>query len=196
MPTVRTVIFMRHGDTGRIDPQMFFGRTDVALSEAGRNMAAGAATRLSRMRIDSIYTGPLVRCVQTARLLKLAPEIKIEQGLNEISFGDWEGKTHAQCQMDEEAWAAYTANLDGAPPQGESLYAFNLRVMEAYQGVLDQTKDAKVLLIITHHSVIRAIIANELGMGAEGAFHFRCAPGSLSSIDYIDGFATLSRWNA
>ena len=52
-----------------------------------------------------------------------------------------------------------------------------------------------MILIVAHQSVICAIAADALGLGMEGAYHFRCMPGSLAQIDYADGFATLSRWN-
>ena len=195
MAEVRTVIFLRHGEADKQSPDVFFGRTDTALTEAGRMAAASAANRLSRMRIDAVYTSPLVRCKQTARLLKLAPEIQVEEGLTEMNFGKWEGKNRAECRKDEAAWAAFSS-ANGAPPEGESVADFHNRVVEAYHRILDATEDKKVLLIVAHHSVICSIAADALGLGAGGAFHFRCAPGSLSSIDYVDSFATLSRWNA
>lgn len=195
MPELRTVIFLRHGQADQASPDVFFGRTDTALTENGRMAAQSAANRLSRMHIDAIYTSPLVRCVQTARLLRLEPEIKVEKDLAEMDFGKWEGKSRAECRKDAEAWAAFAAS-NGAPPEGESVTDFHNRVIEAYNRVLDETEDKPVVLIVAHHSVICSIIADALGLGAAGAYHFRCAPGSLSSIDYVDGFATLSRWNA
>ena len=195
MAEVRTVIFLRHGEADKQTPDVFFGRTDTALTESGRMAAASAGNRLSRMRIDAVYTSPLVRCKQTARLLKLPTEIEIEEGFAEMNFGTWEGKSRAECRKDEAAWAAFTAP-NGAPPEGESVTDFHKRVIEAYNRVLDKTEDKKVLLIVAHHSVICSIVAEALGMGAAGAFRLRCAPGSLSSIDYVDGYATLSRWNA
>lgn len=195
MPEVRTVIFLRHGEADRQSPDVFFGRTDTALNEAGRMAAESAGKRLSRMRIDAVYTSPLVRCKQTARLLRLPNEIQVEDGLNEMNFGAWEGKSRAECRKDEAAWAAFTGP-NGAPPEGESVPEFHKRVIDAYHRVLEATQDKKVLLIVAHHSVICSIAAEALGMGAAGAFRLRCAPGSLSSIDYVDGYATLSRWNA
>ena len=195
MPEVRTVIFLRHGEADKQTPDVFFGRTDTALTENGRMAAASAGNRLSRMRIDAVYTSPLARCKQTARLLKLPTETQVEEGFAEMNFGAWEGKSRAECRKDEAAWAAFTAP-NGAPPEGESVMDFHKRVIEAYDRVLAATEDKKVLLIVAHHSVICSIAAEALGMGAAGAFHLRCAPGSLSSIDYVDGYATLSRWNA
>ena len=69
------------------------------------------------------------------------------------------------------------------------------RVIDAYNDLLDKTDDKPVILIVAHQSVICAIAADALGLGMEGAYHFRCMPGSLAQIDYVDGFATLSRWN-
>ena len=83
MPDVRTVILLRHGEADTPAPDAFLGRTDTALTENGRLAAQNAAKRLSRMRLDAIVTSPLVRCVQTARLLRLPPEIRTEPGFAE-----------------------------------------------------------------------------------------------------------------
>ena len=195
MSDVRTVILLRHGEADTPAPDAFLGRTDTALTEAGRNAAQSAAHRLSRMRVDAIVSGPLVRCVQTARLLRLPPQIQVEPGLSERDFGDWNGKSRALCHADEAAWAQF-AQPDGAAPGGESVSAFHERVDEAYERVLDENEGAPVLLIVPHHSVLCSIASHALGLGAAGAYRFACAPGSLSAIDYVDGFAQLTRWNA
>ena len=195
MPDVRTVILLRHGEADTPAPDAFLGRTDTALTENGRLAAQNAAKRLSRMRLDAIVSSPLVRCVQTARLLRLPPEIKTEPGLAERDFGDWNGKSRAVCRADEAAWAQF-ALPDGAPPNGESVSAFHERVAEAYERVLDETEGAPAILIVAHHSVLCSIASHALGLGAAGAYRFACAPGSLSAIDYVDGFAQLTRWNA
>ena len=195
MPDVRTVILLRHGEADTPAPDAFLGRTDTALTENGRLAAQNAAKRLSRMRLDAIVTSPLVRCVQTARLLRLPPEIKTEPALAERDFGDWNGKSRASCRADEAAWAQF-ALPDGAPPNGESVSAFHERVAEAYERVLDETEGAPAILIVAHHSVLCSIASHALGLGAAGAYRFACAPGSLSAIDYVDGFAQLTRWNA
>lgn len=195
MPDVRTVILLRHGEADTPAPDAFLGRTDTALTENGRLAAQNAAKRLSRMRLDAIVTSPLVRCVQTARLLRLPPAIKTEPGLAERDFGDWNGKSRAACRADEAAWAQF-ALPDGASPNGESVSAFHERVAEAYERVLDETEGAPAILIVAHHSVLCSIASHALGLGAAGAYRFACAPGSLSAIDYVDGFAQLTRWNA
>ena len=74
--------------------------------------------------------------------------------------------------------------------------AFHERVAEAYERVLDETEGAPAILIVAHHSVLCSIASHALGLGAAGAYRFACAPGSLSAIDYVDGFAQLTRWNA
>ena len=195
MPDVRTVILLRHGEADSPAPDAFLGRTDTALTENGRLAAQNAAKRLSRMRLDAIVTSPLVRCVQTARLLRLPPEIRVEPGLAERDFGDWNGRSRAACRADEAAWAQFVLP-DGAPPQGESVSAFHERVAEAYERVLDETEGAHAILIVAHHSVLCSIASHALGLGAAGAYRFTCAPGSLSVLDYTDGFAQLTRWNA
>ena len=192
---MRSILLLRHGPADQPAPDVFIGRTNPALTAQGRELAKIAGQRLSRLQIGGVYTSPLIRCVQTGRLLGLENvSAETVEGLAERDFGAWEGKSRADCRRDEAAWAAFAAP-DGAPPQGESVSTFHTRVIDAYNELLDKTDDKPVILIVAHQSVICAIAADALGLGMEGAYHFRCMPGSLAQIDYADGFATLSRWN-
>lgn len=192
---MRSILLLRHGPADQPAPDVFIGRTNPALTAQGRELAKIAGQRLSRLQIGGVYTSPLIRCVQTGRLLGLENvSAETVEGLTERDFGAWEGKSRADCRRDEAAWAAFAAP-DGAPPQGESVSTFHTRVIDAYNELLDKTDDKPVILIVAHQSVICAIAADALGLGMEGAYHFRCMPGSLAQIDYADGFATLSRWN-
>lgn len=192
---MRSILLLRHGPADQSAPDAFIGRTNPALTEQGREIARAAGRRLSHLQIGGVYTSPLIRCVQTGRLLGLENlPVETVEGLAERDFGAWEGRSRAECRRDEAAWAEFAAP-DGAPPQGESVSAFHTRVIDAYNDLLDKTDDKPVILIVAHQSVICAIAADALGLGMEGAYHFRCMPGSLAQIDYADGFATLSRWN-
>ena len=183
---MRSILLLRHGPADQSAPDAFIGRTNPALTEQGREIAKAAGRRLSHSQIGGVQTGRLLG-------LENLP-VETVEGLAERDFGAWEGRSRAECRRDEAAWAKFAAP-DGAPPQGESVSAFHTRVIDAYNDLLDKIDDKPVILIVAHQSVICAIAADALGLGMEGAYHFRCMPGSLAQIDYADGFATLSRWN-
>ena len=68
---MRSILLLRHGPADQSAPDAFIGRTNPALTEQGREIAKAAGRRLSHLQIGGVYTSPLIRCVQTGRLLGL-----------------------------------------------------------------------------------------------------------------------------
>ncbi len=80
---------MRHGPTEWNSANRIQGRTDVPLSDYGRQVVLAR-----QLPIDPgsahWYTSPLRRARETARLLALGADI--DPALTEISYGSWEGQ--------------------------------------------------------------------------------------------------------
>ena len=60
---------IRHGQTEMNQRQVLQGRSDLPLNAAGEAQARQAAERLKGVRFDHVFTSPLQRAVQTARIL-------------------------------------------------------------------------------------------------------------------------------
>lgn len=197
MAVIKQVFLLRHGDMKGAEDGVYYGRTELTLSEKGIAQAKAAAERLKNIDFDGIFTSPLIRCVQTARLLGKKTEITPDAGLNEISFGQWEGVKIEKSMEEEEAFSRWIHDgVEGAPPEGESIEMMHERVVLAFENILSGIQGNARILIVGHHSTLRAIAAYALGLPAAGARSLRCAPGSLGMIELIDSLPVLVRWNA
>ena len=84
---------IRHGKTDMNTKMLMQGRSDLPLNETGEAQAEEAAERFAAMgvRIDKVYTSPLVRAVRTAEIITSDAEIAIDDRLIEMDYGPYEG---------------------------------------------------------------------------------------------------------
>ena len=137
-----------------IAPGICYGQLNVAASaEATRACAAELAEVLPTG--TSVVTSSLQRCEQlTYVLIGLRPDLtlKIDPNLQEMHFGNWEGRAWADIAKTElDDWTANFADYP-AGSRGESVSQFMARVATAF----DAIDPAQNTLWITHAGVIRA----------------------------------------
>jgi broad specificity phosphatase PhoE len=147
------VAFVRHAETDWNRAKRIQGHTDIPLNAAGRASLDGR-TLPGELREMQCCTSPLLRCRETARLLGF-PDARIEPGLTEMRWGDWEGSRLADLRT--ELGTAMTENesrgLDFRPPGGESPREVAARVRDWLAGLTAPT------LAVTHRGVIRAVMS-------------------------------------
>ena len=85
---------IRHGETYWNSQNRLQGRADIELNENGRELAGITGQTLESVDFDKIYSSPLIRAYETACLIRGHRNIPIirDDRLQEISFGDYEGK--------------------------------------------------------------------------------------------------------
>ncbi|NOR79495.1 MAG: phosphoglycerate mutase [Methyloprofundus sp.] len=174
------VDLLRHGEVK--GGSCYRGITDDPLSTAGwiqmQNKIAMQSTPW-----DVIISSPLLRCHTFAEHLstKLQLPLISTLALQEIDFGDWEGKTAAQ--INPQLLAQFYADPNNFPaPNGERFDDFQLRVLDAWLSLLDVYKGQRILLI-THAGVIRVVLANILSIDTHHSFRLKIAHACLSSIE-------------
>ncbi len=173
------IYLLRHGDV--IGGACYRGITDDPLSSLGWQQMQHALTE--QLEWDIIISSPLLRCRLFAETLikeTSCPFITV-QALQEINFGDWEGKTAAQ--IDTTLLTQYYADpAYYTPPKGEPFLLFQERVLQAWQSILTNHPNKKILLV-THAGVIRVILAHVLGLDLIQSFRIKIAHACLSRID-------------
>ena len=150
-----TLLFLRHGSTlWTTPPSRYQGRTDLPLTRLGRLEAGQLAARLRAVKLDAIYSSPLLRARETAMLLAQdrRTSIHMDERIIELSYGNWEGKRHTEVERDDTA--ALTAWAAGiiSPPGGES----RVSLMRRVSGFLDDVAGRGTVAVVTHKEVIRA----------------------------------------
>lgn len=197
-----TLILVRHGVTGLTERKAFSGSggQDPELTEAGHEQAERAADWLAaRGGIGAVVTSPLLRTRQTAEHVagRFGVRAQVEDDLMETSFGDWDGLTFGEIRerWPEEltAWLGSTAI---APPGGESFEEVATRVERARELLVSQYA-GQTVVVVTHVSPIKLLVARALGAPVASVYAMELAPASISTVAWWrDGNASLRSFNA
>jgi alpha-ribazole phosphatase len=176
---------LRHGET-ELGGGMR-GSLDDALTDAGWAQMRGAVAESGPWA--RIVSSPLQRCARFAEELaeRLGLPLSLEADLQELHFGEWEGRSAAQL-MDTDAeglglfWAdpyAFT------PPKGEPVTAFSVRVLAAVQR-LHRAYSGQRVLLISHGGVMRLLLAQARGLPREQLLQVQVGHGALLAIRVAD----------
>ena len=152
---------IRHGLTRANLEGRYIGSTDYELCEEGAAGLAGLLQNYEYPNVPRVYTSPLLRCTQTARLLY--PELSpvVVEALRECDFGEFEGKTAYELAGSESYHKWIMSGREYTPAGGEASADFLRRVVSGFDVIIqnmmrDKLSDAAV---VTHGGVIAAFLA-------------------------------------
>lgn len=162
-----TVYLLRHGETPwNAEGSRFCGRTDIPLSEKGKHQASAVRDQLAHIEFDAVYSSPLSRAYETARIASRDQKIVTDQRLIEGDFGLWEGKTKETLSaMDPgfyDAWVQDPTHTKSGGT-GESGIDILNRVKAFFYDVC-ATHAEGTILVVGHNVVNRLYLADRLGM--------------------------------
>ena len=188
-----TLILARHGRTTANVSGVLAGRSKgVHLDEQGLEQARAAAGRLAGLPLAAVVTSPLERCRETAREIVRrqdpAPKVSTERGLLECDYGDWTGR-ELKALAKEPMWKTVQAHPSAAAfPGGESMTAMSSRAVGAVRR-WDAALEAEhgpdaVWVVVSHGDVIKAILADALGIHLDAFQRIVVDPASLSVVRY------------
>ncbi len=150
------LVMIRHATTIWNEHRRLQGRSDIALSAKGHS-------ELKYWRLPKTYengrwiSSPLLRAVQTARTLG-AVELQCEPRLVEMNWGDWEGCTIDELQLNdpEHMTEVESRGLDFSAPNGESPRQVQQRLAPWLIRIANQRDPVNA---VCHKGVIRALYA-------------------------------------
>lgn len=156
-----TIYFIRHGAVDESNLGKYIGRTDVSLSQKGRDALEQIGKNFGYPYAEKIYSSPLRRCTESCSIIYPDREIKTVGTLSECDFGKWEGKTAAELAGDP-SFALWLQNSDKTPPpDGESGREFAARVCRGFERIVEEmsAQEVRTAAIVTHGGVIMTILA-------------------------------------
>lgn len=183
------LVLMRHGEPCLTVPAVCYGKSEVALSDAGREQVRGKLPLLKLAKPDVLYTSPRRRAVETAIIagdaLGLSPHTAGE--LAEIDFGSFEGRTFDEIEKlfpaEFRMWMERPAEVTF--PGGENFAALKQRVL-GFTAPLRRVHNRQTVLISAHGGVNQVILADALGMNDASAFRIDQSLAGVSVIDYFE----------
>jgi probable phosphoglycerate mutase len=180
-------VLVRHGETEWTISRQHTSRTDVPLTDRGRERAGALAERLARRRFALVLTSPRRRAADTCRAAGF-PGATVDGDLVEWDYGDYEGRTTAEIREERPGWTLWH---DGAPggETAEEVTARADRVIERIRAV-----DGDVA-VFSHGHFLRVLAARWLGLPAADGRLFALDPGSTSTIGWEREQPVLLSWN-
>ncbi|MEH1820417.1 MAG: histidine phosphatase family protein [Nostoc sp.] len=183
-----TLYFLRHGQTECSRNNSFCGSIDSELTPEGLEMAKAFASAYSSMDWTAIFCSPMRRTVLTAKPLSeaIGIEPQLRDGLKEINYGKWEGKTpeviSREYHDDYIRWSADPAW--NGPTGGEMGVTIASRAIQVIEEIKRLYSSGNVL-VVSHKATIRIILSSLLGIDV-GRFRFRlgCPVASVSIVEF------------
>jgi probable phosphoglycerate mutase len=175
---------------GYLNPEV-----ELVLDREGVAQARAMAARLSGIFCDAIYSSPMERAQETARVIAeaLNMDYQTNEGLNEIDYGEWTGKTFRALDALPE-WRRYNSCRETAQiPAGEGMIGLRRRLHQT----LEQLRSVHrgLVVLVSHADCIRAIGAQYSGASLDTFQKFEVLPASVSVILVEDWGSKLLRWN-
>ncbi len=176
------LVLLRHGETEWSRDRKHTSRTDLDLTEHGREQAKLATATLARLELDNplVISSPRKRAVVTAELAGLTVD-EVSPLLVEWDYGDYEGLTTHEIRTQTPGWLLWTYGCPG----GESVDQVSMRADQAVAYALDRMGERDVVFVSHGHfsrSVITRWVEQPLREGAR--YGFGTAAVSVCGFEY------------
>ncbi|MGH3993892.1 MAG: histidine phosphatase family protein [Pseudonocardiaceae bacterium] len=196
------MILLRHGRSAANSAGVLAGRAPgVGLDERGQVQAGALVERLAQLPLAAVVSSPLQRCRDTvAQLAEVRGlEMILDDGFLEVDYGQWTGR-ELRTLGKEPLWKVVQSHPSAAVfPGGEGLAALQARAVAAvreWDAKLVVEHGPQVLwLACTHGDVVKAVLADALGMHLDGFQRIVVDPGSISAVSYTETRPFVQRIN-
>jgi broad specificity phosphatase PhoE len=198
----REIWLIRHGETEWSLSGQHTGRTDIALTERGRDQARALAKPLAAQRFGAVLASPMARAIETCRLAGLGARMIVSADLREWDYGVYEGRTTADIRKSEPDWSVWQSPI----PQGESLAQIETRargVVESLLAMLAQGgRDGQggqgggPIALFSHAHFLRVLAGCWMGDSAALGAHLYLDTASISILGFDHDSRAIRRWNA
>lgn len=185
-----TVVLVRHGLTAMTGPVLAGWTPDLHLDERGRAQAEAVAGRLAPLPLTAVVSSPLDRCQETATAIAAGRDVElaIEDRLGECRYGDWTGQELKKLAKDP-MWRVVQAHPSAARfpgPAGEALRDTQSRAVNAVRDWNDRLGPDATWLACSHGDVIKALVADALGMHLDLFQRIVVDPCSVTVLRYSE----------
>jgi broad specificity phosphatase PhoE len=184
----REAVLVRHAETEWSLSGRHTGRTDIPLTEHGREAAGALRERLSAWHFDLVLVSPSVRARETCELCGLGAEAQARPDLLEWDYGEYEGLTTPQIEAIRPGWSLWR---DGCPG-GESPAEVGARADRLIAELRAADGDAAVF---SHGHMLRVLGARWIELAPSLGGRLRLSTGAICVLGYEHATAALSAWN-
>jgi len=189
MADVQRVYLVRHGETEwTLSGQHTGGRTDIPLTEAGREQARVLSAGFAGHEFALVLSSPLSRALDTCRLAGFGEQVETTDDLVEWDYGEYDGRTTADIRKERLRWSLWT---DGVPG-GESAAEVGIRADRIVKEAQEAEGD---VILFGHGHSLRVLAARWVGLTPTDGRLFVLDPATVSVLSWERENAVVSRWN-
>ena len=187
-PQERQFYLIRHGETEWAREGRHTGRTDIPLTETGRDQAGFLQPVFEDVTFEAILSSPLQRALETAKLAGLGHRVELLDDLREFDYGDYEGITTAQIRQKVPGWTVWSHGC----PNGEC--AADVR-QRADRIVVRLHQATGHVAIFSHGHFLRVLVARWIDLPPESGRHFLLGTSTLSILGFEHEYTAVKTWN-
>jgi probable phosphoglycerate mutase len=181
-------VLVRHVETEWSRNGRHTGRTDISLTEHGRDAARALRERLSAWHFDLVLVSPSVRARETCELCGLGAAAQVRPDLLEWDYGDYEGLTTPQIHAQRPDWLLWR---DGCPG-GESPAQVGAR---ADRVIGEIGASGGEVAVFSHGHTLRVLGARWIALEAESGGRLGLSTGAICVLGHERQTAVIARWN-
>lgn len=180
------LVLIRHGETEWSRSGQHTGRTDLPLTEIGRNEARSISVAVADFDFSHAFASPLQRAWETAELVGLAAVR--DDDLLEWDYGQYEGSTTAETRQTIPDWSVWTHEILG----GESVDEVGVR---ADRAIVRLSQLDGPVAVVAHGHFLRIFAARWLDLDAREGRRFVLNTSTLSLLGWERENRVIRRWN-
>jgi len=184
-PTVlrHRLLLLRHGETEWSLSGQHTSRTDLDLTDTGRQQAKAAAETLAELQLDNpfVVSSPRRRALITAEVAGLTVD-EVSPLLSEWDYGAYEGLTTPEIRRDVPDWLVWTHGCPG----GESVAQVSDRADRAVALALQHLASRDVVFV-GHGHFSRSVITRWAELPLSQGIRFAMVPASVAVCGFEHG---------
>lgn len=184
---------VRHGETEWSLSGAHTSRTDIPLTEHGRQRAEELRDFLAGKDFAKVLVSPMQRARETCRIAGFGDRAVVDRDLMEWDYGESEGKSTQQMRelYADPNWDVWTREIVG----GEALTQVGERADRVIASALDGAGNDGKVALFAHAHILRILAARWIGLAAAGGRLFGLGTGSVSVLGWERSTRVISRWN-
>jgi probable phosphoglycerate mutase len=171
------LLVIRHGQTEWSRTGLHTGRTDIPLTDVGRDEARAASRTLGGWGLDQAYTSPLVRARETAELVSPSCGLVVDDSLVEWDYGIYEGESTPQTRQRVPDWSVWTHEI----VDGETVDEVGDRADVFLERFDDEVRHGNAV-VFAHGHFLAILIARWCGLPAVEGRRFALATATVSLL--------------
>lgn len=184
---------IRHGETEWSLSGAHTSRTDIPLTDHGRQRARELGEFLRGTKFAAVFTSPMQRARETCALAGFGDQAQIEEGLREWDYGIFEGKTTKEIRVGHPGWSVWKDEIT----EGETVERVGERADAVIARALAMRSGAGTskVALFAHAHILRILAARWIGLPANGGQLLALGTGSLSVLGWERETRVIEHWN-